>query len=269
MRPLADRYLAAVLEGFEECEHGRDLLPEVLARACVAVLPVAGAGLGLTEKLRVPLGASDDAVGRAERLQTTLGEGPCLSAIEAGEPLSADEPAMAARWPRYHHELRRQTPFRAVASLPLRVAGQPPVGALDLYSEDGAMDPGALAAEVQTGIADQISGLLLDAPLTSVDWTDSPVAAWLAGPAVADRMEVWKAVGMLMHTLGTTQRAGLALLRRYAVAQGSTLDAVAGRLTAQELEPADVVAVPVGPAGELPAEVSSLQGWRSRGSGHR
>lgn len=267
MRPLADRYLAAVLEGFEECEHGRDLLPEVLARACVAVLPVAGAGLGLTEQLRVPLGASDDAVGRAERLQTTLGEGPCLSAIEAGEALSADEATMAARWPRYHQELRRQTPFRAVASLPLRVGGQPPVGALDLYSADVAMDPGALAAEVQAGIADQVSGLLLDAPLARVDWTDSPVAAWLAGPAVADRMEVWKAVGMLMHTLGTTQREGLALLRRYAIGQASTLDTVAGRLTGQELEPADVVAD--SPAGELPAGVSSLEGRRLRVAGSR
>lgn len=267
MRPLADRYLAAVLEGFEQNEHGRDLLPEVLARACVAVLPVAGAGLGLTEKLRVPLGASDDAVSRAERLQTTLGEGPCLSAIEAGHALSADEATMAARWPRYHQELRRQTPFRAVASLPLRVGGQPPVGALDLYSADATLHPGALAAEVQTGIADQISGLLLDAPLASVDWTDSPVAAWLAGPAVADRMEVWKAVGMLMHTLGTTQREGLALLRRYAVEESSTLDTVAGRLTAGELAPADLV--DDGPAGELPAGVSSLQGRSPRVSGRR
>ncbi len=286
MRRLADRYLVAVVDGLVEGERGADLLPEVLARACVAVLPVAAAGLGLTEELRVPLGASEDAAGRAERLQTTLGEGPCLAAIEAGAALSADEEELAARWPVYHRELVRQTPFRSVASLPLRVAGQPPVGALDLYAEGSRMDPAACSPEVQTAIADQIGGLLLDAPLVSTDWSEEPVAAWLAGPVVADRMEVWKAVGMMMHSLGVPQREGLALLRRYAVRDGSTLDVVAARLTAADLEPADVGGYDVEPgtpappdpgagprsggAGEgLPSGVSSLDARRHRGSASR
>ena len=72
--------------------------------------------------------------------------------------------------------------------------------------------------------------------------TDEPVVAWLAGPSVAERMEVWKAVGMVMHCLGETQRESLALVRRYALQHHSTLDAVAGRLTALELMPADLVA---------------------------
>jgi hypothetical protein len=237
MPRLADRYLAAVVEGFDKAEHGGDLLPQVLARACVAVLPVMGAGLGLAEKLRVPLGGSDDAVGRAERLQTTLGEGPCLAAIEAGRALTAGEPEIAARWPAYHRELVRQTPFRAVASLPLRVPGQPPVGALDLYTDDVRMPPHAANAEVQAAIADQISGLLFDAPLVRADWTDEPVAAWLAGPAVAGRMQVWEAVGMVMQTLAATQGEGLALLREYAQGHDATLDAVAERLVTEELAP--------------------------------
>jgi hypothetical protein len=270
MHSLADRYLAAVVEGFERDENGRDLLPAVLARACVAVLPsITGAGLGLTERLRVPLGGSDDAVVRAERLQTTLGEGPCLDAVEAGEALVVDEATMADRWPTYHRELLRQTPFRAVASLPLRAAGQPPIGALDLYTDRSRMDPAAAGAEVQAAIADQISGLLLDAPLVDVDWTDEPVVAWLGGPSVADRMEVWKAVGMVMHSLGTNQRDGLALLRQHAVAQDSTLDDVAGRLTRLELEPADLTGAGFlsGTSTPLPSGVSSLDAQRQRGSG--
>ena len=285
MRQLADRYLAAVVEGFEDDERGRDLLPAVLARACVAVLPVSGAGLGLVERLRVPLGGSDDLVVRAERLQTTLGEGPCLAAIEAGEPFVADEAELAERWPAYHRALVRQTPFRSVASLPLRIGGRSPVGALDLYSDQPRVDPAACGEEVQTAIADQIGGLLLDAPLTRADWTDEPVAAWLAGPAVAGRMEVWKAVGMLMHSLGTTQRGGLDLLRDFALGRGSSLDAVAARLTAQELEPGDLVGgrdgctttppshgVVPGDGGErdgLPPGVSSLDARRRRGAGSR
>jgi hypothetical protein len=285
MRRLADRYLVAVLDGLEAGERGADLLPEALARACVAVLPVAAAGLGLAEQLRVPLGASDDAAGRAERLQTTLGEGPCLAAIEAGAALCADEAEIAARWPLYHRELVRQTPFRSVASLPLRVAGQPPVGALDLYTEDVRMDPDVCGPEVQAAVADQISGLLLDAPLVSTGWTDEPVAAWLAGPAVADRMEVWKAVGMMMHGLGVTQREGLARLRRHAVEGGTSLDAVARRLTVRELEPVDVgtevgsgTHTPPDPGARpgsgggvegLPPGVSSLDARRPRGCGNQ
>ncbi len=248
MRRLADRYLAAVVEGFEADPRSRDRLPAVLTAACVAVLPVMGAGLGLLEKLRVPLGGSDDVAVRAERLQTTLGEGPCLSAIEAGEPLSADEAAIAARWPRYHRELLLQTPFRSVASLPLRAAGQPPIGALDLYSTSPVMDAAATGPEVQAAIADQISGLLLDAPLVSADWTDEPVAAWLAGPSVADRMEVWRAVGIVVHELGTTQGESLDALRHYAVRQVATLDAVAARVTALELHPAVLIESWVGSA---------------------
>ena len=212
----------------------------MLARACVAVLPVQGAGLGLVERLRVPLGGSDDEAVRAERLQTTLGEGPCLDAIEAGEAVAVDEPELARRWPAYHRALIRQTSFRSVASLPLRTPGHPPIGALDLYSDAPAVDAAARGAEVQTDVADQIGGLLLDAPLVRAGWTDEPVAAWLAGPGVARRMEVWRAVGMVVHDLGTTQQGGLDLLRGFAVDAGSSLDAVAARLTAAELAPADL-----------------------------
>ena len=89
-------------------------------------------------------------------------------------------------------------------------------------------------------------------------WTDEPVATWLAGPAVAGRMEVWKAVGMLVHTLGTTQRRSLELLLGAAARCGGSLDAVAARLTAGELEPADV------PSGFPPAVTSLDTGRRQR-----
>src|SRR6185437_11302048 len=60
---------------------GLELLPVRLAQACVAVLPVSGAGISLLyDDFRVPLGASDDAASCAEQLQFTTGEGPCLQA---------------------------------------------------------------------------------------------------------------------------------------------------------------------------------------------
>src|SRR3954471_8525889 len=61
---------------------GPELLPTRLTRACLAVLPAAdGAGLSLLDNdFRVPIGATDDVAALAERLQFTIGEGPCLDA---------------------------------------------------------------------------------------------------------------------------------------------------------------------------------------------
>jgi hypothetical protein len=77
---LADRFRTAVRQTYREHSADAELVPMVLCQACVQVLPVAGAGLSITDQLRIPLGASDEVVARAERLQTTLGEGPCLTA---------------------------------------------------------------------------------------------------------------------------------------------------------------------------------------------
>ena len=52
--------MSVVIKDYEAQTSGDDLLPAVLARACVRVLGVAGAGLSITDELRVPLGASDD-----------------------------------------------------------------------------------------------------------------------------------------------------------------------------------------------------------------
>jgi len=96
---------------------GDKLRPTVLAQACVAVLPVAGAGLSVIHRLRVPLGPSDDQA--AERLQSTLGEGPCLAAVEQAGPVMGDSATIARRWPTFDVELQERTPFRFLVSLPL------------------------------------------------------------------------------------------------------------------------------------------------------
>ncbi|HSU35277.1 MAG TPA: hypothetical protein VLJ88_06430, partial [Propionibacteriaceae bacterium] len=95
---LDQRFMTAVLEAHDGHDSGADVLPMVLAQACVTVLSVSGAGVSLTDgRLRVPLGASDAVSARAEALQTTLGEGPCLEATATSDPIIADEASMAAR----------------------------------------------------------------------------------------------------------------------------------------------------------------------------
>ena len=238
MGALAGRYRAAFLEAYVRRAQDPDVLPAVLSAACVEVLPVAGAGLSLIDVLRVPLGSSGPAVEVAERLQTTLGEGPCLSAVAAGEPLLADRRDIAARWPTFSCELFRQTPFRSVASLPLSTAGDPPFGALDLYSTAPQIQGSLVDEQVRADVVAQIVELLRAAPMTAASWTSEPVAVWLGGASVNRRMEVWAAVGMVMNTTGLGQEDALSLLRGYAFGHQTTLDEAAQQLLDHQLDPA-------------------------------
>ncbi|WP_211660660.1 GAF and ANTAR domain-containing protein [Modestobacter muralis] len=214
-----------------------ELLPEALARACVEVLPVDGAGISLlVAGRRTPLGASDPDAVEAERLQSTVGEGPCLSAHAEQSPVVADEAAIRSRWPGYHDALVTRTPIRAVISLPLRDSSRG-IGALDLYLAPpravtalSLSDALTISSEVSTclQIQDQLMRYRDDGP------------AWLDAPAAGRRSSVWQAVGMVHAALGVGVPQALALLRARAFADDSTLDDLAARVldhhvTADEL----------------------------------
>jgi hypothetical protein len=153
-----------------------ELLAEGLARACVRVLPVDGAGISLLiAGRRMPLGASDPDAVEAERLQFTLGEGPCLSAHADQVPVVADEATIRSRWPGYHDALVSHTSVRGVISLPLRDSTRG-IGALDLYvvppravTELSLADALAISSEVSTclQIQDQLMRYRDDGPASS------------------------------------------------------------------------------------------------------
>jgi hypothetical protein len=216
-----------------------ELLPTVWSRACVAVLPVDAAGVSMTRDLRVPLGASDEMATIAERLQTSLGEGPCLAAVAQMEPLVVDEEAMAARWPMFSDELTRRTAFRSIVSLPL-VSGVPGrrVGALDLYLTRSPAPPEVVADA--TGVAEVITEMLLASPST-VERSGTVVPVWLSGESATRRLNVWLAVGMLIAHAGVSSSDALAMLRAYAYRAGDSLDDVAANLTERQLDPAAVL----------------------------
>jgi len=98
-RVLPERFDAAVMRVLRGRATPPELLPMALSEAAVGVLPVEGAGLSMLTGLRVCRSAPVTSwlVVRAEALQTTLGEGPCLSAAAREEPLVADLVAMAAQ----------------------------------------------------------------------------------------------------------------------------------------------------------------------------
>jgi hypothetical protein len=221
---------------------GPELLPERLAHACTQVLPVDGAGISLffSADRRVPLGASGPVAAEAERLQFTLGEGPCLTAYAETAPVVADEATIATRWPGYYDALVTTTPIRGVVALPLRDALQG-IGALDLYlvppREVGSLglhDVLTISTEVTRclSIQDQVMRVAGMQP------------AWLDAPAAERRSTVWQAIGFLNTALHIESPTALALLRARAYAQGSTVDELAEQIINRDVTATDLALDP-------------------------
>jgi len=230
-----ERFNAAMLQAFRGRTTAPELLPMVLSQAAVQVLPVDGVGISMTDELRVPLGASDPMVARAERLQTTLGEGPCLSAAADGEPVIADLATMAASWPLFCRELTEQTPYRSVAALPLRLDGGRVLGALDLYSTGSDALPQELVEDVSLELAEPITAMVFGSSAVDADRFTPPL--WLAADSVIDRMNVWVAVGLVLEKARLDNAGALAVLRAYAFDRAASLDDVAADLTSGKLRP--------------------------------
>jgi len=234
--------MATVMQACETSPSPDEMVPAILVRSCVAVLPVAGAGLSIIAELRVPLAASDHLVVLAERLQTSLGDGPCLTATDSGQPVVADDQTLAARWPLFHRELHRQTPFRSVASLPLQNLHQHGLGALDLYSEDPDAFSSAWLQQVNVDVGDPIAAILFDNPSAAHLTGEPPTAGSTGGSGpnqaiVQNRLRIWLAVGMVMERAGLVNADALAALRAYAFSHDATLEHVAELVTTSQLDP--------------------------------
>ena len=236
---LVDEFKSAVVAAGAGLGDRVELLPTALVRACAVVLPVAGAGLSVTHALRVPLASSDDTAATAERLQTTLGEGPCLTASGSKEPLEVDVAEMASSWPMFTAKLVELTPYRAVVSLPLLFPPHRRAGALDLYLTGSTPQLPRLNL-LNDEIAQPIAELLFRSPpMTDRYGTSLPV--WMDGKAASNRMNVWVAVGMLLSHAGVTSSDALATLRGYAFSHDATLDDIADKMLSQKLAPETVI----------------------------
>jgi hypothetical protein len=234
---LAERFAAAVAAETDD-ENDVHLLPDRLARAAARTLAVDGAGLSVlgSPPGRTPLGASSPDASRAERLQFTVGTGPCLLAHASGQPIFVMEDDIRHRWPAFADLLLTTTPFHGVVSLPLRA---PISGALNLFFRD----PGEVAKlDVLDALAvgDLVTSALADAAVwASTSETAAP--DWLSSPPALRRAAVWQAVGRTGVALDLGAPEALALLRAHAYAGGRSLDSVAADLVSGRLVPADVM----------------------------
>jgi hypothetical protein len=90
-----------------------------------------------------------------------------------------------------------------------------------------------------SAIAPPISSLLFD--LDAIWSSSAALPPWLSGAVVAQRMQVWVAVGVLIEHGSVGNEVALAALRAYAVAHGLSIDDIAARLTDHELQPEAVL----------------------------
>ena len=244
--------MGSIEDEFEAVLAGQDgppeveLLPVRLARACAAVLPVAGAGISALAHpdLRLPIGSSDDVAAYAERLQFTYGEGPCLFAYTAGRPQLITESHLQQTWPELHREIRSVTPFRSVVALPLYEPSiRTRIGALDLYlATPSTLEPDQLADALL--VADRIGQIL-----SGTGMYNSAAQQQIAfrvhqehTDPLARRILVWKAMGLLNVHLLVTAPDALALLRARAYATDKLVDDIAHdivthRIALEDLRP--------------------------------
>lgn len=219
-----------------------ELLPVLLSRACAELLGVAGAGISIFGDFRVPLGASSEQAAEAERLQFTVGTGPCLQAVSGQRPVRATETDIARQWPVLHAELHRLTLFRSIASLPIQIDDEG-AGAVDLYLTDPTEVRG-LDLAVAEQVAGHIGRLLADSGLGSVPVgaarsaggrVSLPGPSWLDGPDPERRFQLWVALGLVHVALDCSTSDGLALLRAYSYSHDLVVDDVAGELVSRRM----------------------------------
>jgi hypothetical protein len=236
---IAGRFEDALHDVAEPRLTGPELLPERLAVAAARMLPVDGAGLSLAgpEGHRIPLGASDEHAARAERLQFTVGAGPCMTAQLSREPVFALSGDLRRRWPAFADLMAARTPYRAVVALPLReaIAG---MGAIDLYFE---REEEVLALDVFEALAvgDLVTSVLSETAVWSA-WTPARGPEWLHGPAATRRAAVWEAMGVIALALEVEAPTALDLMRAAAYGQDRPVDDVAADVLAGRLAVADL-----------------------------
>ena len=207
-----------------------------LERLCSALtrsLPATGVGVSLLTNDNHGGGtvaASSAASRKLEELQFSLGEGPCIDAYTSRRPVL--EPDLTThgmrRWPAYARAACEHG-VEAVFAFPLQV-GAARAGALDIYrNEAGSLTADGLTQAVT--FAEVAMGLLVDGQDGAQDGRTTAEI----DDALAYRLEVYQAQGMVMVDLGVSIGVAMARLRGHAYAEGRPISVVAKDIVAGKL----------------------------------
>ena len=203
-----------------------DLLTELTER-CAQLLEVEAAGFLLADplnQLRL-LAATTEQARELELFQLQADEGPCVECYASGQPVSVADLTLAAeRWPRFV-PAALDAGFAAVHAVPMRAAGMV-FGALGLF--------GATAGELDDAdrlVAQTLAHIACVAILQEHAPTPATVMPQLRS-ALASRVIVEQAKGLLRESLDVSIEDAFILLRSYSRANGEHMTDVARRLMA-------------------------------------
>lgn len=203
------------------------VLDRLLRSGCRSTgLDGAGVSIASSSGMHEPLYASDSVACEIERLQLTLGEGPCIEASATGAPVLATDltdsrDEESRRWPIFRNEAVR-IGARAIFAFPIRI-GATYLGTADLYRETaGPLSRPELDRALS--LMDEVGLAVLEAP----DYFGDADA-----PAVLN-MTVHQAAGRVMAQIDSSIEDALVRLRAAAFAEGLSLtelaaDVVQGR----------------------------------------
>jgi ANTAR domain/GAF domain len=201
-------------------------LPRQICQLCVGTLGVTGAGISMvtTAGNRGVVCATDDVSARIEDLQFTLGEGPCVDAVEMGAPvlvpdLTSPDDVAVERWPAFM-EAATAAGVRAVFAFPLRI-GAISVGALDMYRAGvGEMASVQLHAALMAADTAALALVHLDTARDETFADDVDTRS-------SYQLQVHQATGVVQVQLGVTTEEAFLMLRARAFALGRPLVDVA------------------------------------------
>ena len=195
---------------------------ERVVEAARTVVGVDGTGLTLVHEDGLPrwVTVSDAAMQLLEEVQHDFGEGPCVAAYVEDRVVAVQDLASELVWDRIAVVVR-QLQVRGVLSVPVRLADQP-VGTLNVYaSQPRAWSP----AEVQAlGALALVSAELVH---TAVELANREVEVAQLRQALASRVWIEQAKGMLAATQGVSLDQAFQRLRRRARSSSRKLAEVA------------------------------------------
>lgn len=196
------------------------VLDRLLRSGCESTgLDGAGVSIVSSSGMHEPLYASDSVAGEIERLQLTLGEGPCIEASATGAPvlvtdLTDSRDDESSRWPIFRNEALR-IGARAIFAFPIRI-GATYLGVVDLYRETaGSLSRPELGHALS--LMDEVGLAVLEAP----DYFGDADA-----PSVIN-MTVHQAAGRVMAQIDGSIEEALVRLRAAAFAEGISLTELA------------------------------------------
>ena len=212
-----------------------------LCERCVELLDTAAAGLLLADvhgNLRV-MAATDEAAEAVEVFQVQSDEGPCRDSFHTGGPVGApDLHAETHRWPLFAPVAIRAG-FRAAHSLPMRLRGQIPLGALGLFRSE----PAALTGpEIET--AQALADVATIALLQNRALRDAHLVADQLQEALQSRIAVEQAKGIIAAHLGCDMNAAFNHLRGFARGSQRRLSAVAEDIVGGTMRPEELAGPP-------------------------